>query len=138
MSNSVMKDIGFNVAVVKLAETLFPRGWDIKPVGQGPNTWQEALDYFNTHGCMCVTPAPTDEPVFANEYAYQAFRAWHDWVHITCGCQFTDNGENEAAVIQETQLACMYGRTAAKRWLDLLQIELVDTNHYTRHNVTVE
>ena len=120
--------------ILNITGLVLPDGYDVSK--DAPNTWEAARDYLASTGRICVLPGRDPTGVLP-EASYGAFRAWHDWVHVTCGCKFSENGENEAAIIQEVMLAARVGRVKAKRWLHLLQREVVDSNNYQRKGVEI-
>ena len=128
-------DLDWCRAVRTIAHRLFPDGFDVSH--DAPNTYLDLAVHVARTGRYCVSSGCTDDPAFDSAETWQAFRAWHDWCHVTCGCKFTENGENEVAIIQECMLAARVGRVTAKRWLHLLQREVVDSNNYQRKEVEV-
>ena len=121
-------DPEFNAAVRRFCNTLFPVGFDCVP--DAPDTFSDLAATFTQTGRMVITDkwVPEDHPAFEDAHTYRSFRAWHDWVHLLGGFQFTLAGECGAAKFQKAELAALYGQDKADKWFSTLTDELVLNN----------
>lgn len=124
----MMADVQFNEAVRKLCGLYLPEGFDWAP--DAPDTFEDLKAMWDTTGRMVVTDrfVAEDHPAFEDAYTYRAFRAWHDYIHLAHNCPFNLPGECRAADIQRRQLAAAYGDDNARRWLSVLDDELIINN----------
>lgn len=122
------RDPEFNEAVLQIVGNLFPQGFDVVDPAIAPNSWPDLFNHVQRTGRMAVSGSTDPEDVFRDSYTYHAFRAWHDWVHLFTGAQFTLTGEAIAARCQESQLAVMFGEEKAKRWMKFVHDEIITAN----------
>lgn len=81
-------------------------------------------DRFNETGKIHVvrTNFPT---IFGDSEIYDKFRAWHDYMHVTCNCGFDIGSESIVAVVQASKLP--------DNWLlekELIVAQIAGTNQY--------
>jgi hypothetical protein len=68
-------------------------GYHTLPSHEAPDTLDKARAYFIKHGAVGVDTANSEETIWAHPAVNYAFRAWHDWRHITENAEFNDAGE---------------------------------------------
>jgi hypothetical protein len=122
------RDQSFNDAVMSICTNIFPDGFDVCDPAIAPNTWPDLFDHVQSTGRMVVGASSDPEDVFRDNNVYHAFRAWHDWMHLFSGAQFTLTGEAVAARCQEAQLAAMFGEAKAKAWMGYIHAEIITAN----------
>lgn len=125
----------FNAAVVTMANRLFPTGFDVS----------ETLDVTSLDGLraaikanggrMVVWAGASEDTIYADAEVNYAYRAWHDWCHLTRGFQFTLHGEQAAARLQMDHVRSLYGNGPDQRyWQWLLHCEAVEQTKYFLKN----
>lgn len=134
----------FNVAVKRMAELLFPAGYDVKSGNAAPDTLARAKAYLARTGRICVSADYSENTIFADRETNYAFRAWHDFHHIRLNAGFDRAGEDAVFRAQLVDLERVYGvntvhsRGADKcrpSFADLLQAEVLGQLDYQdRHN----
>ena len=122
-------DRAFNVAVLHMASRLFPKGFDV--AAEAPSTLEELSDHVAKTGRMLVWSGASENTIFADAEVNYAFRAWHDWQHLTYQFPFTLEGEKAAAACQIADIAAIFGQSAAvKRFARLIWCEVVGQAEY--------
>ena len=118
-------DRSFNAAVLHIAGRLLPCGFDVG--ADAPSTLQALKDHYATTRRIKVWDGASEQTIFGDREVNYAFRAWHDWCHLTGNLQFTTEGKRRAAVMQCDHLTKLYGmdkRTAA--WHQIVRVEVID------------
>lgn len=115
-------DRGFNVAILHIADRLFPTGFDVGP--DAPDTLDKLTNHINTTGRMLVSSDNSGRTIFGDAEVNYAFRAWHDFHHYRGSFAFTPEGEAKAAMAQAQDLIELYGGEKAFPWLKLLDAEV--------------
>jgi hypothetical protein len=128
-------DIEFNKMVLDITNKLVPN-YDISE--NAPNTYNDMVDYFNNHGKLCIYNGSSDMTIFADSNVNIAFRAWHDFYHLTKELQFTDLGEYIVSNYQATDIMvyCIENNKLDKLnlWLNLLDIEINEQVKFFNEN----
>jgi hypothetical protein len=113
-------DPHLNAAVVSIANRLMPCGWDVSP--HAPATYEELVRHWHTNRRICVFDGGSDHTIFADPEVNHAFRAWHDWVHVKHGYDFSMNGEVLTCSQQIQHINLFYGVSATTiRWAKLME-----------------
>lgn len=121
----------FEAAVLLVANTVLPRGWDVSDdVPTHPT-----LDWLNgmvaSTGRITVWSGGSDQTIFADPATNYAFRAWHDWCHWRGQHDFDLEGEKAVAAMQKRHLrVCFPGNAMLPYWMDILDAEIVGQNEY--------
>ena len=122
-----MPDIAFCQACLILAQRCVG-AWETSP--DAPDDFDTLVATYLGTGRMVVTDrwSPEDHPAFDSPETYAAFRAWHDWLHVTYRGAFDLTGECQMVALHELQLRALGGNPA---WSDILRYELIENNFGT-------
>lgn len=116
-------DTGLNVAIKQVADRIFPTGFDV--ASEAPETFEALVQHVETTGRMLVWSGGSDETIYACPETNYAFRAWHDWCHLTGNHAFTPEGERAACAMQQAHLLALYGdNPTTRRWCAILDAEI--------------
>lgn len=130
-------DVGFNVAVLHIADKLFPRGFDVRadmPFNGVDDFAKLKQIIADNDGRMVVWSGGSDATIFGDPEVNYAFRAWHDWCHLNGNYPFTVEGEAAAATTQAAHLIKLYGAEKSRPWRALLKAEVVgQAEYYAEH-----
>lgn len=100
-------DALFERATLAIAARLVPQGW--RGHDKAPDNLRDLKDLWancaRIGGPVIVSDLHCDRTVFSGPAANMAFRAWHDYRHITEGAEFDDAGENLVANSMANDLA---------------------------------
>lgn len=101
--------------------------WQAAP--DAPDDFDTLLRQWTETGRMVVTDRwnASDHPHFTSHEAYIAFRAWHDWLHVTYHGAFDLTGECQMLALHELQLLA-YAGPKAQAWRAILHYELIENN----------
>ena len=123
-------DRAFNVAVIHMANRLFPTGFDVSSTA--PDTFEKLKAHVATTGRMCVWSGASDATIFDDAEVNWAFRAWHDFCHVFGNYDFTFMGELNAALMMAEQLREVYGcDERSQRFVNIIMCEVVgQTRHF--------
>ena len=108
----------FNAAVLTMASRVCPCGFDV--LNDAPGSFDELQDYYAKTGRLAVWSGASDATIFGNCEVNYAFRAWHDWTHLTYNLPFTLDGERETARRQREDLRKVFGNGAVTEWFSAL------------------
>lgn len=118
----------FNQAVLSIQQILLPDGFDITSDGALVDTLEKITDHYEEEGRILVWSGGSDYSIYTSPEVNWAFRAWHDYIHITMGATFTKAGE---ALVCEKQkqhvdlyLSHEYNTAARLKMKRLLDIEI--------------
>lgn len=130
MANPVYRPL--NVAVLQLADHLFPTGFDVGE--DAPGTLEGLTDHIDQTGRMLVWSGACEGTIFDDAEVNRAFRAWHDFHHYRGRLPFTLTGEKVAAWRQIDDIRALYGDTKASRTMQaLVYAEVVgQAEHFAR------
>lgn len=104
---------GFNIAVLHIASRLFPRGFDIG--ADAPHTLDSLWDHYQKTGRILVWNGASGRTIFDDSEVNFAFRAWHDWRHITENAPFTPVGESAVCAAQCEDIRALFGDCESSR-----------------------
>ena len=126
-------DRAFNAAVLHIASRLLPCGFDVGV--DAPSTLEAIKGYHAKTGRIKVWNGASDKTIFGDNEVNYAFRAWHDWAHLTGNLPFTFEGECRAATVQQDHLMQLYGAGRVTPqlapWLAIINAEVVEqAAHY--------
>lgn len=125
--------IRFNVAVLTIANKLFPCGFDV--ASDAPNTFEDLSAHVANTGRMLVWNGASDQTIFADDEVNFAFRAWHDFCHLAGNFPFTPEGELKAALMQIDHIRAIYGHTAEADYMaTLVWAEVVGQVQYNTYH----
>lgn len=124
-------DRAFNRAVHHIANKLLPAGWDVSD--NAPSSLIGLRAHFLATGRICVWSGGSDRTIFADPETNYAFRAWHDYHHLTSNHEFTPEGETAVMRRQWADLQQVYGHGALK-WAGILYAEIIGQGEYERAN----
>lgn len=113
--------IELNIAVRKVADRLFPCGFDVGP--DAPETLEALTAHIDRTGRMLVSDQNCQNTIFGCPEANMAMRAWHDWCHWRGGFAFDLEGEYQAFEVQIEHLKTL--GMWSQEIEDLLFIEVV-------------
>ena len=116
--------VPFNVAALHIAGRLWPKGFDVS--ADAPATFEDMVANFKATGRHVVWSGASDRTIFGDPEVNYAFRAWHDWHHISRSLDFSDASEHEVFAGQYRDVRGIYGNgEAAQDFCDLLYAEII-------------
>tara|TARA_R110000823_G_scaffold241207_1_gene365960 strand:- start:1240 stop:1707 length:468 start_codon:yes stop_codon:yes gene_type:complete len=128
-------DLDFNRAVIDITNRLVPEYHISK---DAPNTYEDMQAYYIEYGQLCIYNGASDNTIFADSKVNIAFRAWHDYYHMTKEIEFTELGEYEVSKYQSYDLIfwCIDNnkQDKIKLFLHLLDIEINDQVKFFNEN----
>ena len=117
-------DRAFNTAVLHIASRLMPTGYDVAPIA--PSSLDSLRCHVAATGRILVWSGESDRTIFADPEVNWAFRAWHDWCHLTHGLEFTTQDEVKVALVQMGHIRTLYGHDKrADRFCALIDAEVI-------------
>ena len=131
-------DPGFNLAILSIASSLFPDGFDVSP--DAPGTYKGLKAHLDAGKRLVVYDGGCEGTIYADPAVNHAFRAWHDWSHWKGDHDFSLQGECCVFDMQPRHLLYVYGDTEQTlRWIDILRAEVIGQRvYYGRHKRYVE
>lgn len=123
-------DRAFNRAVHHIVSKLLPNGFDVSD--SAPSSLIGLRAHYEATGRICVWSGGSDRTIFADAETNYAFRAWHDYHHLTGEHDFTPDGELSVACAQSQDIYDLYG--LHHRWADILHAEIIGQGEYERAN----
>lgn len=120
--------IPFNVAVLHIANQIFPCGFDVSE--RAPQDFDSLVAHYDKTGRVLVWNGASDKTIFADAEVNFAFRAWHDSKHITGGHDFTWEGESAALTAQCADVRAIYDGAQADFFCRLLDAEIAGQKNY--------
>jgi hypothetical protein len=128
-------DRAFNRAVHHIVSKLLPTGFDVSE--SAPTTLTELRECHAHTGRIRVWSDGGDRTIFADSETNYAFRAWHDYHHLTGNHEFTPAGELVVCMLQMLDMVRVYGGDRVygeDRWHRLLWAEIVGQGEYAGAN----
>ena len=121
-------DVLFERATLAIAARLVPQGW--RGHDKAPDNLRDLKALWENcariGGPVIVSDQHCDRTVFSGPAANMAFRAWHDYRHITEGAEFDDAGER---AVQDAMAADL---RLYVRWLDVSSHQRGRASHLLR------
>ena len=118
----------FNVAVNHIASRLFPCGFEVS--ANAPADFDSLVAEYRRTGRVHVWNGASDKTIFACPETNFAFRAWHDWRHITESADFSRNGESIACAAQCRDVRAIFDGAAAETFCAILHAEILGQADY--------
>jgi hypothetical protein len=124
-------DPDFNAFVLRIASTI-----PYDPTPGYTASFEEMRATYRATGRIPINTDFSDGTIFGDPAINWAFRAWHDWAHIRGNFPFTEQGERDAAFLQECDVIEAIGYTVtATRFCDILDCEVNgQVQYYLKHN----
>ena len=116
-------DVGFNVAVLQIVSRLFPCGFDVSD--NAPDTFEKLQAHYQETGRILVWSGASEQTIFGDPEINYAFRAWHDWRHITESADFSPDGERTVCEKQKADIREIFDGAQADRFCALLEAEII-------------
>lgn len=85
-----------NTAVTMICNILMPEGFDTTADEYKTDSLEKIYQYYRDEGRVLVWTGASDNTIFGDPSVNHAFRAWHDYIHITKGFAFNVQGERLA------------------------------------------
>lgn len=121
----------FDVLIVAVTETLMPFGFDTTKNQLEVDSLEKIQAIYNKTGRVKVWSGASDTSIFQSADVNEAFRAWHDYVHITHDLPFTLDGEIKVCRIQQEYIRDKnIDATVKAVSLRLLEIEVIEQVKY--------
>jgi len=118
-----------NAAIVEMAARTIPHGFHTSP--DAPNTWEALRADYALYGVVTVWDGASDRTIYDDAAVNMAFRAWHDFRHISAGADFTPCGEARTAGAQIGDIWAAYGLTdETLLWARVIWAEIVGQGAY--------
>lgn len=99
-------DALFERATLAIATRLLPQGW--RGHDKAPDNLRDLKDLWTRRqswgGPVIVSDLHCDRTVFSGPVVNMAFRAWHDYRHITENAEFDDAGERQVHLAMQDDL----------------------------------
>ena len=111
-----------------------PHGFDITDDHSKCDTEKKVREYWMQHGRIIVWSGESENTMYANPETNHAFRAWHDWVHVTMN--LGHNTEHESLVCRQQQEMVLFHAhkyvVGHDRWtlVKLLECEIIEQRKY--------
>lgn len=127
----------FEHATLAIARRLVPQGW--RGHDKAPDNLSDLVATWDNckriGGPVIVSDLHCDKTVFSSPYVNMAFRAWHDYRHITESAEFDDVGERLVQNEMCSDIAQWLDGTGCtryqfKRALELLHCENIGQLEY--------
>lgn len=117
-------DSEFDAAVITLANTVLPDGYEI--ADDAPSTLEELVAHIESGRRLRVWSGASGLTIYGSAEVNFAFRAWHDWHHWKGRHPFTFEGEAAVAWRQAQQLREMFGGHPRERvWRGYVFAEVI-------------
>jgi len=128
---------GLNAAILAMCLKHLPHGFHASP--DAPNTYEELCADYAAKGRVTVWDGASDRTIYgagtAGARVNVAFRAWHDWRHLTMAADFTPQGEARTCYAQIGDLFDAYGVTdETLQWARIIQAEIIGQGRYLERN----
>jgi hypothetical protein len=118
-------DRSFNAAVMKMASLVCPKGYDVVPESDAPESLQDLQTLVELTGRIAVSRDHSNNTIFGCPEHNWAFRAWHDWTHFILRAPFTLDGELSVANRQCEDIARVFGHgPRVREWQRLIMGEV--------------
>ena len=129
----------FNVAVKQIADRLYPCGFDVVdsiPVDfESETALADFRAYLQSRAWrMAVWSGASDNTIFACPETNYAFRAWHDYHHVTAGLAFDSDGEREVCRRQCADILKLYDGQTAAHFCAILRAEVIGQLQHQKFN----
>ena len=122
-------DVGFNVAVLHIANQLCPGGYRVSD--DAPDTYAKLRAHLDHTKQMLVWSGGSEYTIYADKEVNWAFRAWHDWCHYRGAHPFTPEGERAVFEMQCSHLLLFYNDCLqTRRWIRILRAEVIGQQEY--------
>lgn len=118
----------FNAAVLHITNRLLPKGYDV--VTTTPDNFEHLKARFAFSGRIAVWDGASHRTIFGDREINWAFRAWHDYCHLTSDHDFSLAGEVDVALMQIDQIDQLYGHGRDARAFKMLVAEEVIGQSY--------
>ena len=121
--NPRILDVGFNVAVLHIADKL-TRGFSVSDCA--PSTFDELIAQIERHRHIVVWSEASNATIYGSPEVNYAFRAWHDWCHWRGLHRFTTEGEAAVAKMQADHIDAIYGASdQTHRWRKIIEAQVI-------------
>lgn len=132
----------FNEFILWVVTQLMPDGYDVTLYESRCNTFAKIKKYYKDTGRVLVSLHSSDCTIYGDPKVNVAFRAWHDYVHITHNLDFSADGERNTRKIQQDHVL-FYGQGYNQQTLllfcTLLFIEVdCQLAHYLKYREYVQ
>lgn len=131
----------FNDCVLKIVSHLMPKGFDVTEHEHLCNSYEKVAQHYRHTGRILVWTGASDNTIFGYPQHNHAFRAWHDYVHVTYGLPFNEDGERMATKIQQHHVMEFHTGTPceAKFFCRILDAEINgQIEYFCKHGKFVE
>lgn len=119
----------FNVAVMTMAQRLFPMGFDVS--ADAPATLEALTAHYEKTGRFLISNLYSAKTIYACPETNHHFRAWHDWTHWHLQAPFEDSGERHVCEHQKRQLRERFSPGAqTDRFCRLIHFEIIEQLEY--------
>jgi hypothetical protein len=117
-------DSGLNAAILSIAASLFPDGFDVSE--DAPGTYKALKAHLDAGKRLVVYSGGCEGTIYADPAVNHAFRAWHDFSHWKGEHDFSAEGECGVFAMQRQHLLYVYGDAEqTRRWIEILRAEVI-------------
>ena len=99
-----------NICVLTATARVLPKGFDVS--SDAPNDFEGLKDHFKRTGRVLVSNEASDHTIYGDNEVNYAFRAWHDYHHLTMNKDFSPASEVDVVLKQCDDLHIIYGHSA--------------------------
>lgn len=118
----------FNNAVLYIQRLLLPDGFDLTADETQVDTLDKVYHHYTEEGRILVWSGGSDMTIYQDAKVNHAFRAWHDYLHVTMQATFTKAGEANVCTKHNRQidlyLSHLYNAATRQRMKRLMDIEI--------------
>lgn len=131
----------FNAATMMMAKIVWPQWFDVS-LDTAPDSLKRLKAEYAERGRITVFGGSSDKTIFGVHGAEvnHAFRAWHDWCHLSLNADFSMDGEARACELQARHIRTYYGDgDTGQELVAILYAEVVgQASHYYRYKEYVQ
>ena len=100
-------ELTLNNVVKKCCDYYHTGGFAISD--DAPNTFEDLKQFVNDHGYYEVYNGGCDHTIYDDPQTNYAFRAWHDYHHVTKNLDFTPLNEMKVVLLQIQDIYNLFG-----------------------------
>ncbi len=121
-----------NLAVIFMAKRSWPCGYDVGK--NAPETFFALKAEFRRRSRVTISDVACENNIYGSPAINVAARAWHDWVHVQMGFDFSPDGEKATYLYQLRQLERLIDTSDIALLKRLMEAEIVGQSlYYARH-----
>lgn len=124
----------FDKFILHITGILMPFGYDTTEDSSQVDTYKKCKEYYNSTGRIRVWTGSSANTIYGSDEVNHAFRAWHDFIHITHNLPFDYKGELGVMQVQKMQCIRYHRGRDMMLFLTLLECEIKgQLDYYYKH-----